>query len=235
MTGGQWASRPSRGARHDQEPDHPAPADSRSGGLHPPGRRHGAVPGRRAARGPRASCRGHVRPGERRGRRCASCATRWVTSRSSPKWSRRNPRACHDARQVVRGDRRQARIPPVLHGSAQGKVALAFGDESLRRGVPLAPRTADPENHRQPGGPAQGARPRAAPGLGGRPNEALIGVNALAAPVFGATGALVGTVAIVDSIQFIEEEPTAEQVERVREAGGGFRPRSVTRARARFC
>jgi IclR family transcriptional regulator, KDG regulon repressor len=107
-----------------------------------------------------------------------------------------------------------------LHGSAQGKVALAFGDESLRQNAfrsrleLLTPKTiVSPAVLRRE---LDLVRRR---GWAVAPNEALIGVNALAAPVFGATGALVGTVAIVDSIQFIEEEPTAEQVERVREAG----------------
>ena len=108
-----------------------------------------------------------------------------------------------------------------FHGSAQGKVALAFGDESVRAAVfrsrleLLTPKTIV-----SAGRAAAGARARARARAGRwRLNEALIGVNALAAPVFDAAGALVGTVCIVDSIQFIEEEPTAEQIEG--DAGGG--------------
>jgi DNA-binding IclR family transcriptional regulator len=106
-----------------------------------------------------------------------------------------------------------------LHGSAQGKVALAFGDESTRAFVfrsrleLLTPKTiVSPAVLRRE---LEIVRER---GWAVAPNEALIGVNALAAPIFSATGGLIGTVSIVDSIQFIEEEPTTEQVERVTDA-----------------
>jgi len=107
-----------------------------------------------------------------------------------------------------------------LHGSAQGKVALAFGDESVRAAVfrsrleLLTPKTIVSAGvlRRE----LERVRER---GWAVALNEALIGVNALAAPVFDATGALIGTVCIVDSIQFIEEEPTAEQIDGILEAG----------------
>jgi IclR family KDG regulon transcriptional repressor len=106
-----------------------------------------------------------------------------------------------------------------FHGSAQGKVALAFGDESVRAAVfrsrleLLTPKTiVSPAILRRE---LDLVHKR---GWAVAPNEALIGVNALAAPVFGASGALIGTVSIVDSIQFIEEEPTSEQIARVKDA-----------------
>lgn len=107
-----------------------------------------------------------------------------------------------------------------FHSSAQGKVALAFGEESVRASVfrsrleLLTPKTI--VSHAVLRRELEVVRQRA---WAVAPNEALIGVNALAAPIFNATGTLVGTVSIVDSIQFIEEEPTAEQIERVKEAG----------------
>jgi len=107
-----------------------------------------------------------------------------------------------------------------FHGSAQGKIALAFGDESLRSWVfrsrleLLTPKTI--VSHAVLRREIERVRQQ---GWAVAPNEALIGTNALAAPVFGPGGTLVGTVAVVDSIQFIEEEPTQEQIERILEAG----------------
>jgi DNA-binding IclR family transcriptional regulator len=107
-----------------------------------------------------------------------------------------------------------------FHGTAQGKVALAFGDENLRSSVfrsrleLLTPKTNI--SHAILRRQIEQIRLQ---GWAVAPNESLIGVNALAAPIFGAGGALVGTVSIVDSIQFLEEEPTPEQIEQVVEAG----------------
>ena len=44
------------------------------------------------------------------------------------------------------------------------------------------------------------------------PNQAVIGLNALGAPIFDALGTLVGAIAIVDSVQFIPADPAAKQV-----------------------
>jgi DNA-binding IclR family transcriptional regulator len=106
-----------------------------------------------------------------------------------------------------------------FHGTAQGKLALAFGDENLRSSVfrarldYLTPHTV--VSHAILRRQIEQVRQQ---GWSVAPNESLIGVNALAAPVFGAGGALVGTVSIVDSIQFLEEEPTPQQIDRVVEA-----------------
>jgi DNA-binding IclR family transcriptional regulator len=51
------------------------------------------------------------------------------------------------------------------------------------------------------------------------PNQSIIGLNALAAPIFDALGTFVGAVAIVDSIQFIPEDPSAKQIRQTIEAG----------------
>ena len=50
-------------------------------------------------------------------------------------------------------------------------------------------------------------------GWAAAPNEALIGMNAIAAPIFDALGRFAGSLAAVDSIQFIPEEPPANLVE----------------------
>ncbi|WP_342362328.1 IclR family transcriptional regulator [Terrarubrum flagellatum] len=101
----------------------------------------------------------------------------------------------------------------LYHASAQGKVALAYVNEEKRRQVlrsrleMLTPYTIvsavalEQELER--------VRTR---GWAGGYNESLIGLNTLAAPVFDATGAIVATVGIVDSIQFIEETPSDDQI-----------------------
>ncbi len=107
-----------------------------------------------------------------------------------------------------------------FHYSAQGKVALAFGSEDLRARVfrerleMRTPRTI--VNQRQLRDEIERVRRQ---GWAVAPSEALIGTNALAAPVFEAGGDLVGTVAIVDSVQFIPEGPSEEQVRRIVDAG----------------
>lgn len=101
-----------------------------------------------------------------------------------------------------------------LHVSAQGKVALAFGDESLMRGLmraPLAPAT--PHTLVDPLELAAEVRDVRKRGWAAAPNEALIGMNALAAPVFDALGRFAGALALVDSIQFMPAPPPEAMVE----------------------
>jgi IclR family KDG regulon transcriptional repressor len=106
-----------------------------------------------------------------------------------------------------------------FHASAQGKIALAFDDPSLLEKVlsgelPMqtaytisdAGRLKAEIDLTQKRGWAAG------------PNEAMIGLNALAAPVFDALGHYAGAIAIVDSIQFISENPSIEQVREITEA-----------------
>lgn len=106
-----------------------------------------------------------------------------------------------------------------FHSSAQGKIALAFGSESLRAAVfgqRLERRT--PTTIVSPGGLRTEIERVRREGWATAPNEIVIGLNALAAPVFDASGVLVATLAIVDSIQFVTDSPTAEQVARTTEA-----------------
>ncbi|NWG23424.1 MAG: IclR family transcriptional regulator [Pseudorhodoplanes sp.] len=106
-----------------------------------------------------------------------------------------------------------------FHSSAQGKAALAFDDPAileaaLTRELPL--RTAytigDPGRLRAE---IELTRKR---GWAAAPNEAMIGMNALAAPIYDALGHYAGAIAIVDSIQFIPENPTTQQVRELLEA-----------------
>ena len=109
------------------------------------------------------------------------------------------------------GVRRGSRLP--FHSSAQGKVVLAFSESKRRERVlrgrleMLTPHTivspAALENEL--------AKIRACGWAGGY-NESLVGLNALAAPIFDAAGEVVGAVGIVDSIQFLEAVPSVDQI-----------------------
>jgi DNA-binding IclR family transcriptional regulator len=106
-----------------------------------------------------------------------------------------------------------------FHASAQGKITLAFGDPALLENalagdLPMSTgyTITDPLRLRSE---IELTRRR---GWATAPNEAMIGLNALAAPVFDALGHFTGSIAIVDSIQFIPENPSIEQVREITEA-----------------
>jgi DNA-binding IclR family transcriptional regulator len=130
-----------------------------------------------------------------------------------------------------------------FHARAQGKISLAFGDPSLSERVlagDLPMNTAytigDPARLQAE---IDLTRKR---GWAAAPNESVIGLNALAAPVFDALGHYAGAIAIVDSIQFIPENPSVAQVRELTETAAqisrnlGYRdtaakPRAVGGAR----
>jgi DNA-binding IclR family transcriptional regulator len=109
-----------------------------------------------------------------------------------------------------------------FHNSSQGRVALAFAPEAMRgRLAPKSNGSALDEAldliRRQ--------------GWGVSPNQPAIGINTLAAPFFDAGGLLAGTLAVVGSVQFIEPQPTSDQIrlvvaaaERITQTLGGQRP-----------
>jgi DNA-binding IclR family transcriptional regulator len=97
-----------------------------------------------------------------------------------------------------------------MHASAQGKVFLAFGSAGLLDSVLAASRTAfTPRTLTDAAAlTAEIARIRAQ-GYAVAPEEVLLGVNALAAPVQDPDGIVVAAVALVGSIQHIAAEPDA--------------------------
>lgn len=113
-----------------------------------------------------------------------------------------------------------------FHYSALGKIALAFGPGELfeRIGLrPLEPRT--PHTivsmaalRRE----LQAVRRR---GWAHAPNEGVIGLNALAAPVFDGHARLAGIMAILGTIQFIPQDASPAQINAVKAAA-----RAVSRA-----
>jgi len=103
-----------------------------------------------------------------------------------------------------------------LHGSAQGKVALAFGEEGLLRRIMQAPlEKLTPNTLTDPLELAADVRRVRSQGWSSSPNESLLGLNALAAPIFDALGRFAGAIAVVDSIQFIPHPPEPEQIEAI--------------------
>ncbi len=122
-----------------------------------------------------------------------------------------------------------------LHASAQGKVALAFGGDALMRRLmqnPLAAST--PHTLIDALSLATAIHRIRELGWAAAPNEALIGLNAVAAPVLNALGQFAGSVAVVDSIQYIPETPSPALVEGVKAAARrisadlGYRPRAAS-------
>lgn len=100
-----------------------------------------------------------------------------------------------------------------FHCSAQGKVALAFGNELVLPRIcanELELRTpytiTDPDRLRAEVEAVRRHRWATAP------NQAMIGLNSLAAPIFDALGGFVGTIAVTNSIQHFAEEPPTELV-----------------------
>lgn len=106
-----------------------------------------------------------------------------------------------------------------LHSSAQGKIGLAFGDEGLIRQLMQKPLDAStPETLIDPVELAASLQSIRKQGWAVAPNESLIGINALATPIFDAMGRFSGSIAVVDSIQFIPGEPSAALIEGVKQA-----------------
>jgi len=101
----------------------------------------------------------------------------------------------------------------LFHASAQGKVTLAFGDQERYRHV-LRSRLEllTPYTIVSPAALERELGRIRANGWASGYNESLIGLNALAAPVFDAAGDVVAAVGIVDSIQFLDETPSADQI-----------------------
>lgn len=112
-----------------------------------------------------------------------------------------------------------------LHASAHGKIWLAFGPEALIKRVLSAPRPAwtahTLTDAKTIASEVQAIRKR---GWSTAPNQAVMGVNTLAAPVFDHRGGLVGSIAIVGSTQVIAPKPAPAQLSAVLEAA-----RSVSR------
>ncbi len=119
-----------------------------------------------------------------------------------------------------------------LHATAQGQVAMAFGGPALTEKTlkgelaALTPKTlTSPERVRDR------IKEVRSHGFACAPQETLLGVNVIAAPVFDHTNSLIATVALVGSIQHLTDPPAQDHVETVQKlsvaisVARGYRPK----------
>jgi DNA-binding IclR family transcriptional regulator len=109
-----------------------------------------------------------------------------------------------------------------LHASAHGKIWLAFGPETLLKKV-LGGRREAWTSHTLTDAATLGAEVQAVRkrGWSTAPNQAVMGVNTLAAPVLDHRGALAGSIAVVGSTQVIAAKPASAQIDAVLHAARG--------------
>lgn len=106
-----------------------------------------------------------------------------------------------------------------LHASAHGRIWLAFGPEGLlgkvlsRPREPWTPHTIT--DAKTLTNEVQATRRR---GWATAPDEAVMGVNTLAAPVLDHRGVLVGSIAMVGSTQVLATKPSPAQLRAVMDA-----------------
>lgn len=100
-----------------------------------------------------------------------------------------------------------------FHSTAHGQTAVAFGDKALEQKVlagPLPGETLETITDRDE--LRRKIEQIRAQGWAVAPNESLMGLNTLAAPIFGRGGQFVGSIAILGSVQHIKANPTQEQI-----------------------
>ena len=105
-----------------------------------------------------------------------------------------------------------------FHSSAQGKVALAFGNRIWDKLSPRRLSSAFGRNGVDVDALKSDVAQVRRRGWAVAPEESLIGVNALAAPVFDASGQLAGTIAVVGSIQHLPARPDNTLITAVQQA-----------------
>lgn len=97
-----------------------------------------------------------------------------------------------------------------FHSSAQGKIALVFGQPDILARVLAKPLKAhSPQTIVDAAQLKEELAQVRQQGWASAPNQSVTGLNAVAAPLFDAAGILIGTLAVVDSVQFLPEPPAA--------------------------
>jgi IclR family KDG regulon transcriptional repressor len=95
-----------------------------------------------------------------------------------------------------------------FHASAQGKVLLAFSPRPQQQRVLLRPlQSFTPRTIVDPRCIEDEIMGVARLGFAAAPEQAMLGINAVAAPIFDDKDACIGAVALVGSIQFLPPEP----------------------------
>lgn len=98
------------------------------------------------------------------------------------------------------------------HASAQGKVMLAFAPPAVQQRALAARPRLTPNTPTDIAAIESDMARIVRRGYGTAPEETMIGINAVAAPIFDATNACVASVALVGSIQFLPANPSAALV-----------------------
>ena len=102
------------------------------------------------------------------------------------------------------------------HASAQGKLCLAFGEPTLLEQICRGKLEAlTPYSITTPRALRAEIDQVRRNGYATAFNESLVGTNILAAPILGPGQVLRGTVAVIDSVQFLPQQPTRNQITRV--------------------
>jgi IclR family transcriptional regulator, KDG regulon repressor len=102
------------------------------------------------------------------------------------------------------------------HASAQGQVMLAFGSRSLVDRTLADPLPAlTPHSITDPASLKKRIAKVRVDGFALAPEESILGINGLAAPVFNLRGDLAAAVAIVSSIQFLTAKPEPAMIDAV--------------------
>jgi DNA-binding IclR family transcriptional regulator len=100
-----------------------------------------------------------------------------------------------------------------LHASAHGKVALAFGPGDLLARCLSKPLKAwTPHTVCTRSALERAVAQVRARGWATSPNQVLQGINGLAAPIFGHSGAYAGAIAVAGTVQAVPGSPAAELV-----------------------
>ncbi len=102
----------------------------------------------------------------------------------------------------------------MLHATAQGKIALAFSHKPLMQSILRKGLTSMTDHTITDPALLEAEIVRArTQGYLTAANEETFGINAVAAPILDQTGELVGTIALVGSVQNIKTEPDPKQID----------------------
>jgi IclR family transcriptional regulator, KDG regulon repressor len=107
-----------------------------------------------------------------------------------------------------------------FHASAQGKILLAFLPRPQQQRLLARPlERLTPHTIVDPKRIEEEILHAITAGFAAAPEEAMLGINAVAAPIFDEKDACVGSVAVVGSIQFLPAAADARTVDAVKAAG----------------
>lgn len=99
-----------------------------------------------------------------------------------------------------------------LHSSAQGRVFLAFGPAELWEQLESPLKAVTPKTTTSIEKLTRDVERVRELGFSVVPEESLLGINALAAPIFSADRTLVGSIGLIGSIQHLSSQPTPHQL-----------------------